>query len=41
MSAFMDAWVTLRRRIELLLALPLEKLDAMAREEKLRAFGKA
>lgn len=41
MSGFMDAWVTLRRRIELLLALPLDKLDALAREQKLRAIGNA
>ncbi|MFC5576516.1 arsenate reductase ArsC [Lysobacter niabensis] len=34
--AFMDAWVTLRRRIELLLALPLDKLDRLAREQQLR-----
>lgn len=39
MPAFMDAWVTLRRRIELLLALPLDKLDALAREQHLRRIG--
>lgn len=33
--AFMDAWITLRRRIELLLALPLESLDRLAREQQL------
>jgi arsenate reductase len=36
LHAFMDAWVTLRRRIELLLALPLDKLDRLAREQQLR-----
>lgn len=39
LSGFMDAWVTLRRRIELLLALPLYAMDAMAREQKLRAIA--
>jgi arsenate reductase len=37
--AFMDAWVTLRRRIELLLALPLESLDQLAREQQLRKIA--
>ncbi|WP_428992254.1 hypothetical protein [Pseudoxanthomonas suwonensis] len=41
MSGFMDAWATLRRRIELLLALPLDKLDALAREQHLRRIGSA
>ena len=36
LHAFMDAWVALRRRIELLLALPLDKLDRLAREQQLR-----
>lgn len=39
LGAFMDAWVTLRRRIELLLALPLPSLDALAREQHVRAIG--
>ena len=39
LSGFMDAWVTLRRRIELLLALPLYAMDAMAREQKLHAIA--
>lgn len=39
LGAFMDAWVTLRRRIELLLALPLPTLDALAREQHVRAIG--
>lgn len=34
-QAFKDAWVTIHRRIELLLALPLEKLDRLAREKAL------
>ena len=39
-KGFKDAWLTLRRRIELLLALPLEKLDHLAREQELRLIGK-
>ena len=39
-KGFKDAWITLRRRIELLLALPLEKLDHLAREQELRLIGK-
>lgn len=39
-KGFKDAWVTLRRRIELLLALPLEKLGHLAREQELRRIGK-
>jgi len=31
-AAFRDALVTLRRRVELLIALPIEKLDRIARE---------
>lgn len=34
--AFMDAFATLRRRIELLLALPMDKLDRLAREQHLQ-----
>lgn len=37
--AFMDAFATLRRRVELLLALPLEKLDRLAAQAKLREIG--
>ena len=37
---FKDAWLTLRRRVELLLALPLEKLDHLAREQAVRLIGK-
>lgn len=36
--AFRDAWLTLRRRIELMLALPLHTLDKMAREQRLNAM---
>jgi protein-tyrosine-phosphatase len=39
-KGFKDAWLTLRRRVELLLALPLEKLDHPAREQALRLIGK-
>ena len=39
-KGFKDAWLTLRRRVELLLALPLEKLDHLAREQALRLIGK-
>jgi protein-tyrosine-phosphatase len=37
--AFKEAWLTLRRRIELLLALPLEKLDSLARVQQLREIA--
>jgi arsenate reductase (thioredoxin) len=39
-QAFRNAWLLLRRRIELLLALPLEKLDRLAREQHLRRIGR-
>ena len=39
-AAYRDAFVTLRRRVELLVALPLEKLDALARERELRLIGR-
>ena len=38
-KAFKEAWLTLRRRIELLLALPLDKLDQLARQQQLRKIG--
>jgi arsenate reductase len=38
--AFQSAWMTLRRRIDLLLALPLDKLDRLAMQQQLRAIGK-
>jgi len=37
--AFQSAWLMLRRRIDLLLALPLEKLDHLATQRELRAIG--
>ncbi|HJR72898.1 MAG TPA: arsenate reductase ArsC [Luteimonas sp.] len=37
--AFVGAFATLRKRIELLLALPLEKLDRLAAQAKLQAIG--
>lgn len=38
-QAFKHAWLTLRRRIELMLALPLDKLDRLAREQHLRQIA--
>ena len=37
--AFVSAFAILRRRIELLLALPLDKLDRLAAQAKLQAIG--
>jgi arsenate reductase len=37
--AFPSAWLMLRRRIDLLLALPLEKLDRVVTQQELRAIG--
>jgi len=37
--AFVAAYATLRRRIELLLALPMEKLDRLAAQARLREIG--
>ena len=39
-QAFMDTAVTLRRRIELMLALPLERLDALAMRRELGDIGR-
>jgi arsenate reductase (thioredoxin) len=39
--AFRDAFVLLSRRIDLLLALPLEKLERLALEARVRAIGDA
>jgi protein-tyrosine-phosphatase len=39
-AAFRDAASILRRRIELLLSLPLEKLDRMSLQSRLREIGK-
>ena len=38
-EAFKEAWLILRRRIELLLALPIETLDRMAQEVELRRIS--
>lgn len=40
-KAFQSALAILKRRIELLLALPLDKLDAMSLQHKMREIGKA
>ena len=40
-AAFRDAFVLLSRRIDLLLALPLEKLEQLGRQARLRAIGTA
>jgi arsenate reductase len=37
--AFQSAWMMLRRRIDQLLALPLDKLDRVALQQQLRAIG--
>ena len=37
--AFVSAFATLRRRVELLIALPLDKLDRLAAQGKLREIG--
>lgn len=37
--AFESVWAMLRRRIELLLALPLENFDRVAAQQELRAIG--
>ena len=38
-AAFRDAFASLRKRVELLIALPINKLDRLARERELRAIG--
>jgi arsenate reductase len=40
-KAFRSAWIMLRQRIELLLALPLAKLDRIATQRELRDIGSA
>lgn len=40
-KAFHDAAIVLKRRIELFLSLPLERLDAMSLQHELRGIGKA
>ena len=37
--AFLDTCVVLKRRIELMLALPLNKLDALAVRREVKAIG--
>ncbi len=37
--AYVAAFATLRRRVELLLALPLDKLDRLAAQSRLREIG--
>lgn len=39
-KAFMDAAITLRRRIELFLFLPLQRLDALSLQRELRDIGR-
>ncbi len=38
-QAFLDAFVTLKRRIELMLSLPLSSLDRMAMQQRIRDIG--
>jgi len=38
--AYMMAWSILRRRVELLLALPLDKLERLAQQEAVRGIGR-
>ena len=38
-AAFRDAFMTLRRRVDLLIALPIDKLDRLARERDVRAIA--
>jgi arsenate reductase (thioredoxin) len=40
-KAFMRAFTTLQRRLELFLSLPLEKLDRLALKERLDSIGKS
>ncbi len=40
-AAFRDAFITLNRRIELLLAIPVEKLERLALERRTREIGTA
>lgn len=37
--AFLDAFITLKRRIELFASLPVEKLDRLALHEKMKSIG--
>jgi arsenate reductase len=38
-KAFLDTFITLKRRIELMLALPLASLDRMALQKEIKAIG--
>jgi arsenate reductase len=38
--AFQAAWMMLRKRVDLLLALPLDKLDRLATQDEVRAIGR-
>lgn len=38
-KAFLDAFITLHRRIQLLLSLPIESLDSLAIQQKVREIG--
>lgn len=38
-KAFLDAFVTMKRRIQLMLALPLAKLDALAIQQQIQDIG--
>lgn len=38
--AFQQAWMRLRQRVDLLLALPLDKLDGLSRQAELRTIGR-
>ncbi len=38
-AAFVDAFTLIRRRVELMMALPLEKLEHLALEARMRAIG--
>jgi len=40
-AAFLDAFMILRRRVELLIALPIDRLDRLARESGVRAITDA
>ena len=39
--AYLAAFAVLRRRVELLVALPLDKLDRLAAQREVRAIGSA
>ncbi len=41
LQKFVDTALTLKRRIDLMLALPIDKLDAMALTHELRSIGQS